>query len=72
MYQLIMLDVRRYSPVDVLEFCEQIMDASPRERIACLVGPPTYLSFTWPGEIIAEGSASEQWGETVKSFLAAA
>jgi hypothetical protein len=71
-YQLIMLDVRRYSPVDVLEFWEQIMDASPHERIACLVGPPTYLSFTWPGEVIAEGAPSGQWGETVKRFLAAA
>jgi len=66
-----LLDVRRYSPGDVLEFWEQIMDASPRQRIACLVGRPTYLSFTWPGEVI-EGAASGQWGETVKSFLSAA
>ena len=42
-YQLIMLDVRRYSPGDALEFCEQIRDASPHERIAFLVGPqPTF------------------------------
>jgi len=71
-YQLIMLDTRRYSPGDALEFCEQIKSASPGERIAFLVGPPTYLSFTWPGEVIAEDGPSGQWGETVKRFLAAA
>jgi PleD family two-component response regulator len=71
-YQLIMLDTRRYSPGDALEFCEQIRSASPHERIAFLVGPPTYLSFTWPGEAIAEDAASGQWTETVNRFLAAA
>ena len=46
--------------------------ASPRQRIAFLVGAPTYLSLTWPGEVIAEDASSGQWGETVKRFLTAA
>jgi hypothetical protein len=71
-YRLIMLDVRRYSPGDALEFCEQIRDVGPHERIAFLVGPPTYLSLTWPGEVVAEDPSSGQWRETVKRFLAAA
>lgn len=71
-YQLIMLDVRRYSPGEAVEFCEQIRDASPHERIALLVGPPTYLSFTWPGEVIAEDPSAGQWRGTVNRFLAAA
>jgi PleD family two-component response regulator len=71
-YRLIMLDVRRYSPGDALEFCEQIRDASPYEHIAFLVGPPTYLSLTWPGEVIAEDASSGLWRETVNRFLAAA
>jgi CheY-like chemotaxis protein len=71
-YRLIMLDVRRYSPGDALEFCEQIREASPHERIAFLVGPPTYLSLTWPGEVVAEDASSGQWRETVNRFLAAA
>jgi hypothetical protein len=71
-YDLVMLDVRRYSPGDTLEFYEQIKQASPRERVVFLVGPPTYLSLTWPGEIIVEDASSGQWGETVKRFLAAA
>ncbi len=71
-YDLVMLDVRRYSPSETLEFYEQIKQASPRERVVFLVGPPTYLSLTWPGEVIAEDASSGQWGETVKRFLAAA
>ena len=71
-YDLVMLDVRRYSPGETLEFYEQIKQASPRERVAFLVGPPTYLSLTWPSEVIAEDASSGQWEETVKRFLAAA
>jgi DNA-binding NtrC family response regulator len=71
-YNLVMLDVRRYSPGETLEFYEEIKDRSPRQRIAFLVGAPTYLSLTWPGGVIAEGASSGQWGETVDRFLAAA
>ena len=70
-YDLVMLDVRRYSPGETLEFCERI-NASPRERIVFLVGPPVYLSHTWPGEVAVDDTARGQWGETVKRFLAAA
>ena len=72
LYDLVMLDVRRYSPGDALEFCERIKDRSPQQRIAFLVGAPTYLSLTWPGEVIAEDASSGQWGVTVRRFLAAA
>jgi DNA-binding NtrC family response regulator len=71
-YDLVMLDVRRYSPGEMLEFYEEIKDRDPRQRIAFLVGAPTYLSLTWPGEVIAEDASSGQWGETVRRFLAAA
>jgi len=70
-YDLVMLDVRRYSPGEMLEFCERI-NASPRERIVLFVGPPVYLSHTWPGEVAVDDTARGQWGETVKCFLAAA
>ncbi len=70
-YDLVMLDVRRYSPGDVLEFCERIK-ASPRERIVFLVGPPVYLSPTWPEEVTARDEELRQWAEAVKRFLAAA
>ena len=70
-YDLVMLDVRRYSPGETLEFYDRIKQASPRQQVVFLVGPPTYLSLTWPGEVFAEDASSGQWGETVRRFLAA-
>ena len=71
-YDLVMLDVRRYSPGEALEFYEQIKGASPRQQFAFLMGSPRYLSRTWPDEIAAGDPARGQWSETVKRFLAAA
>jgi hypothetical protein len=71
-YDLVILDIRRYLPWETLEFYEQIKQASPRERVVFLVGPPAYLSLTWPGEVFAEDASSGQWGWTVNRFLAAA
>ena len=53
-YSWIFLDVRRQLPGEALEFYEQIRDVSSGERFAFLVGPPLYLSLTWPGEISLE------------------
>ena len=71
-YDLILLDVRRHLPGEALEFYEQIRNASPRERFAFLVGPPAYLSRTWPGEVTADEASQGQWGATVRRFLTAA
>jgi DNA-binding NtrC family response regulator len=71
-YDFVMLDIRRYSREEALEFYEQIRAADPRQRIVFLTGAPKYVSRTWPSEI-AEGDTSRgQWGETVKRFLVAA
>jgi len=71
-YDLVMLDVRRYSPEEALEFYSEIKHRSPHEHFVFLLGPPTYLSRTWPGEVAPGDTSSGQWGETVKHFLAAA
>jgi PleD family two-component response regulator len=71
-YDLIMLDVRRYSPGEALEFYEQMKDASPQQQFAFLIGPPRYLSRTWPGEVASGDTSRGQWAETVRRFLAAA
>ena len=71
-YDLVMLDLRRYSPEETREFYEQIKGASPRQQFAFLMGPPRYLSRTWPDEIAAGDPSRGQWSETVKRFLAAA
>lgn len=72
LYDWILLDVRGYLPGEARAFYEEIRDAGPRQHVAFFVGPPTYLSLTWPGEVIAENDSSGQWGEMVKRFLAAA
>ncbi|HYL12556.1 MAG TPA: response regulator [Terriglobales bacterium] len=71
-YDLILLDVRRHPLGEALEFCEQIKAASPGQRFAFLVGPPVYLSLTWPEKITGEDAPDGQWEETVKRFVAAA
>ncbi len=71
-YDLVMLDVRRYSPGEALEFYEQIKDASLRQQFAFLLGPPRCVSRTWPGEVAVDDAPRGQWGETVRRFLAAA
>lgn len=71
-YDLLMLDLRRYSPAEALEFYEQIRAADPRQRIVFLIGPPKYVSRTWPGDVADGDTSRGQWSETVKSFLAAA
>jgi CheY-like chemotaxis protein len=71
-YDLILLDVRRHPPGEAFEFCEQIRNASPRERFAFLVGPPVYLSRTWPGEVTEVDTSQGQWGATIDRFLTAA
>jgi PleD family two-component response regulator len=71
-YNLVMLDVRRYSQEEALKFYEQIKGASPRQQFAFLMGPPRYLSRTWPSEITAGDTSRGQWAETVKRFLTAA
>ena len=71
-YDLVMLDVRRYSSEETREFYEQIKGASHRQEFAFLMGSPRYLSRTWPGEVAIDDASRGQWAETVKRFLAAA
>ncbi len=71
-YDLVMLDVRRYSSEETREFYEQIKGASPRQQFIFLIGPPKYVARTWPGEVADGDTSRGQWSETVKRFLAAA
>jgi CheY-like chemotaxis protein len=71
-YEMILLDVRRHLPGEALEFYEQIKDANPREHFVFLVGPPAYLSRTWPEELLALEKEPQQWAETARRFGAVA
>ena len=71
LYDLIVLDVRKHLAGEAREFCELVRRASPEQRIAFLVGPPVYLSLTWPDDVIATSGEPQQWEQTVR-FVAAA
>ncbi len=71
LYDLIVLDVRKHLPGEAREFCELVRQASPEQQIAFLVGPPVYLSLTWPDDIMATSAEPQQWEQTVR-FVAAA
>jgi len=48
LFDLILLDARGHLAGAARDFYIEIKDASPRKRVVFLVGPPTYLSLTWP------------------------
>jgi CheY-like chemotaxis protein len=72
LYHFILLDVRRHFPGEALEFYEHIRTASPEEHFVFLVGPPAYLSLTWPDDVTAVEKKRQRRAEKVKGFLAAA
>ena len=72
MYDVLLLDIRRHLPGEALDFYLQIRETSRRERFAFLVGPPVYLSRTWPGELTGVDASQGQWGATVGRLLTAA
>lgn len=71
-YSWIFLKLRRQLPGEALAFYEQIRDKNLGEHFVFLVGPPQYLSLTWPEDIGPTESEPQQWAETVKRFVAAA
>jgi DNA-binding NtrC family response regulator len=71
-YDLILLDARGHLPGEARDFYLAIKHASPRERVILLVGPPTYLSLTWPTEVVAVEKEPQQWAETVGHYVTAA
>jgi len=58
LYDWVLLDVRRFLPAELLAFYEQIRGVSPRVHFAFFVGPPRYLSLSWPEEVSARGVTS--------------
>jgi hypothetical protein len=72
LYDLILLDPRGHLPGEARDFYLEIKHARPRKRVVFLVGPPAYLSLTWPTEFVAAEREPQQWAETVKRLFNAA
>ena len=53
LYDLILLAAREHLPGEAFDFYVDIKHASPGERVVFLVGPPKFLSLTWPTEVMA-------------------
>ena len=71
-YDLVMLDLRRYSMEETREFYERDQGCKSPAAIRLPDGPPRYLSRNWPDELAAGDTSRGQWAQTVKRFLAAA
>ncbi len=71
-YRLILVDVRRHLPGEIVDFCEKIRREYPQQRIAYLVGPPKYLVSTWPQKIAVKPEEPRQWAEAVEQLSKAA
>jgi hypothetical protein len=72
LYDLILLDARGHLPGEAFDFYLEVRHANPGVRVVFLVGPPTYLSLTWPTEVMAREKEPQQWVETVRRFVTAA
>jgi|SRR5215470_12370176 len=72
LYDLVLLDVRRYLPGESLAFRDEIKEANPPQDVVFLVGPPVYLSRTWPEQVASQVFSQGQWAETVKRLTKAA
>jgi DNA-binding NtrC family response regulator len=59
-FDLVLLDVRQRSK-EAVEFWRTIRRQHPGQRIAFLVGPPTYLSPTCADEVVAPDKVPEDW-----------
>ncbi len=71
LYDLLLLDAHRPVP-EALDFYLEVKHASPHEHVVFLIGPPTFLSLTWPNEAMATEKGPQQWAETVRRFVIAA
>ena len=46
-YDLVLLDLHRYSPAEALVFCRVIKSIDTNQRIALLIGAPSYITLDW-------------------------
>ena len=60
LYDLIMLDARGYIPGEAFDVYIEVKHANPRVRVVFLVGTPTFLSLTWPTEVMAREKEPQQ------------
>ncbi len=70
-YDLVLLAPRE-NPEDAIAFRREIRQENPKQRVAFLIGPPRYLSFTFGENLIPMPPRSSNWAEKLKGHLASA
>jgi DNA-binding response OmpR family regulator len=71
-YDLVLLDLHRYPPAEALVFCRVIKSIDPSQRIALLVGAPSYVTLDWRKELAGVGDPSRHLHRKAKRHTAAA
>jgi len=70
-YHLVLLAARE-DPEAAIAFRREIRQQNPTQRVAFLVGPPHYVSFTFGQNLIPMPARSSSWAEKLKGHLASA
>jgi response regulator RpfG family c-di-GMP phosphodiesterase len=70
-YDLVLLATRA-DPEAAIVFRREIRQQNPKQRVAFLVGPPRYLSFTFGRNLIPMPARSSDWADKLKGRLASA
>ena len=71
-YDLILLEARGHLSGEARDFYREVKHASLRDRIVFLVGPPTYLSLTWPTDSTAAERGPQQLAGMKRRLVTAA
>jgi DNA-binding NtrC family response regulator len=70
-YHLVLLATRE-NPEAAIAFRREIRQQDPNQKVAFLVGPPDYLSFTFGRNLIPMPARSSDWADKFKGRLASA
>jgi hypothetical protein len=70
-YDLVLLATRE-NPDAAISFRQEIRRHNPKQKVAFLVGPPRYLSFTFGRNLIPMSARSTKWADRLKGHLASA
>ncbi len=70
-YNLVLLATRE-TPEDAIAFRREIHRQYPKQRVAFLVGPPRYISFTFGQNVVPMPARSSDWADRVKAHLESA
>jgi DNA-binding NtrC family response regulator len=70
-HDLVLLATRE-NPEDAITFRREIRQQNPKQRVAFLVGPPDYLSFTYGENLVPMPAQSSDWADKLTGHLASA